>query len=260
MGPIGGHASSRATSDRRRATFLPVTRIIAVANQKGGVAKTTTVHAIASALVERGRSVLTVDLDPQASLTYAMGIEGDDLDTTLHDVMMGRASVDDVLWESHGIDLVPSSIDLAGAEVHLITRTGREYVLDRALRPVEERYDYVITEFYRLKDTGVSLAQRVANARYMLPTADTRLTLITCWPPTNNTHRLVVIAVPHHSATLSILQLIRARNPQAEIIVRSRYERHVPDLMSLGVQVVGDEHQVGLAMADQIRSWLNHLD
>ena len=123
-----------------------MTRIIAVANQKGGVAKTTTVHAIASALVERGRSVLTVDLDPQASLTYAMGIEGDDLDTTLHDVMMGRASVDDVLWESHGIDLVPSSIDLAGAEVHLITRTGREYVLDRALRPVEERYDYVIID------------------------------------------------------------------------------------------------------------------
>ena len=123
-----------------------MTRIIAVANQKGGVAKTTTVHAIASALVERGRSVLTVDLDPQASLTYAMGIEGDDLDTTLHDVMMGRASVDDVLWESHGIDLVPSSIDLAGAEVHLITRTGREYVLDRALRPVVERYDYVIID------------------------------------------------------------------------------------------------------------------
>lgn len=123
-----------------------MTRIIAVANQKGGVAKTTTVHAIASALVERGRSVLTVDLDPQASLTYAMGIEGDDLDTTLHDVMMGRASVDDVLWESHGIDLVPSSIDLAGAEVHLITRTGREYVLDRALRPVSERYDYVMID------------------------------------------------------------------------------------------------------------------
>lgn len=72
--------------------------------------------------------------------------------------------------------------------------------------------------------------------------------------------RLVVIAVPHHSAALSILQLIRARNPNAEIIVRSRYERHVPDLMSLGVQVVGDEHQVGLAMAGQIRNWLDHLN
>jgi chromosome partitioning protein len=123
-----------------------MTRTIAVANQKGGVAKTTTVHAIAAALVERGRSVLVVDLDPQASLTYSMGLVADELDQSLHDVMMGRAGIDDVLWESRGIDLVPSSIDLAGSEVHLITRTGREYVLDRALRAVRERYDYVIID------------------------------------------------------------------------------------------------------------------
>lgn len=139
-------ARRRTTDHGQRTTFLPVTRTIAIANQKGGVAKTTTVHAIAAALVERDRRVLTVDLDPQASLTYAMGIEGDELDTTVHDVMMGRSNVDDVLWESRGIDLVPSSIDLAGAEVHLITRTGREYVLDRALRGVEARYDYIFID------------------------------------------------------------------------------------------------------------------
>jgi chromosome partitioning protein len=123
-----------------------MTRTIAVANQKGGVAKTTTVHAIAAALVERGRSVLAVDLDPQASLTYSMGLVADELERSLHDVMMGRADIDEVLWESRGIDLVPSSIDLAGSEVHLITRTGREYVLDRALRAVRERYDYVLID------------------------------------------------------------------------------------------------------------------
>lgn len=137
---------SRTPDHGLRTTFLTVTRTIAIANQKGGVAKTTTVHAIAAALVERDRRVLTVDLDPQASLSYAMGIEGDELETTIHDVMMGRANVDEVLWESRGIDLVPSSIDLAGAEVHLITRTGREYVLDRALRGVEARYDYVFID------------------------------------------------------------------------------------------------------------------
>jgi sortase A len=71
--------------------------------------------------------------------------------------------------------------------------TGRKIMLYDASG---KEYDYVITDFYRLKDTGVSLQQRIANGRFILPTDDTRLTIITCWPPTNNTHRLVVIAVP----------------------------------------------------------------
>lgn len=123
-----------------------MTRITAVANQKGGVAKTTTVHAVAAGLVERGRSVLTVDMDPQASLSWSMGVEPDELAQSLHDVLMGRAGVDDILYESNGIDLVPSSIDLAGSEVHLHTRTGREYVLKRALLGVADRYDHVIVD------------------------------------------------------------------------------------------------------------------
>lgn len=120
-------------------------RVIAVANQKGGVAKTTTVHALAAALLERDRSVLMVDLDPQASLSYAAGVE-DDPEPSMHDVMMGRAKIADILYESAGIDLAPSSIDLAGAEVHLLTKTGREYVLERALRPVTDRYDFVLID------------------------------------------------------------------------------------------------------------------
>ena len=120
-------------------------RIIAVANQKGGVAKTTTVHALAAGLVERGRSVLAIDLDPQASLSYALGLDGD-AEPSIHDVMMGGAGIDEILYESFGIDLAPSTIDLAGSEVHLLTRTGREFVLQRAMKAVAGRYDYVFID------------------------------------------------------------------------------------------------------------------
>jgi len=120
-------------------------RVIAVANQKGGVAKTTTAHAIAAGLVERGRSVLSIDLDPQASLTFAMGVQQEP-EPSMHDVMMGRTEITEILYESNGIDLAPSSIDLAGSEVHLLTRTGREFVLQRALRNLLDAYDYVMID------------------------------------------------------------------------------------------------------------------
>ncbi|HSJ33522.1 MAG TPA: AAA family ATPase [Acidimicrobiia bacterium] len=121
-------------------------RITAMANQKGGVAKTTSVHALAAGLVEMGRKVLTVDLDPQASLSWSMGVEPDDLDQSMHDVLMGRVQAEEILYESNGIDLLPSCIDLAGSEVHLHTRTGREYVLERSLEPLVERYDHVLLD------------------------------------------------------------------------------------------------------------------
>ncbi len=120
-------------------------RVIAVANQKGGVAKTTTAHALAAGLVERGRTVLSIDLDPQASLTFAMGVE-EEPEPSMHDVMMGRTQISEILYESNGIDLAPSSIDLAGSEVHLLTRTGREFVLQRALKPHLDSYDYVFID------------------------------------------------------------------------------------------------------------------
>jgi chromosome partitioning protein len=121
--------------------------VIAFANQKGGVAKTTTVHTLGDALSEMGRSVLLVDLDPQACLTYASGIESEDLEATLHDVFAGRTPARSILIENEiGPDLLPSSIDLAGAEVHLMTRTGREFVLARALKPLHENYDYVLID------------------------------------------------------------------------------------------------------------------
>lgn len=121
--------------------------IIAFANQKGGVAKTTTVHTLGDAFVEMGNSVLLVDLDPQACLTYAMGIDPDTLDLTLHDVFAGRVKTEEVVIQSdESPTLLPSSIDLAGAEVHLLTKTGREFVLARALKPLVDRYDYLLID------------------------------------------------------------------------------------------------------------------
>jgi len=120
--------------------------VIAVANQKGGVAKTTTVHTLGAALAERHHRVLLVDLDPQACLTYENGINPDDLDATIHDVMLGRVTIEDVIVRANDLDLVPSSIDLAGSEIHLLTKTGREFVLGRALRPVTDGYDYVFID------------------------------------------------------------------------------------------------------------------
>lgn len=120
-------------------------RLIAVANQKGGVAKTTTVHALAAGLVEMGKNVLAIDLDPQASLSFAMGVAGEP-EPSMHDVMMGRAQLPEILYDSNGIDLAPSSIDLAGSEVHLLTRTGREFVLERALRTHTDPYEFVLID------------------------------------------------------------------------------------------------------------------
>jgi len=135
-----------------------MTSVIAVANQKGGVAKTTTVHTIAEALSERGKKVLMIDLDPQACLTYATGSRPDDLDMTIHDVFLGRAKATDVLLERGGPDILPSSIDLAGSEIHLLTKTGREFVLKRALADIKDRYDVVFI------DCGPSLGILTVNA------------------------------------------------------------------------------------------------
>ena len=119
---------------------------VAFANQKGGVAKTTTVHSLAEALVERDHDVLMVDLDPQACLTYAAGVDPETLAASLHDVLLGRTKAADAIVETDSADLLPSSIDVAGAEVHLLTKTGREFVLSRALKPLKSRYDAVLVD------------------------------------------------------------------------------------------------------------------
>ena len=132
--------------------------VIAVANQKGGVAKTTTVHTLAEALLDQGKRVLMIDLDPQACLTYATKSDPDSLELTIHDVFLGRAEPADVLIERDGPDLLPSAIDLAGSEIHLLTKTGREFVLKRALSSIKDDYDVILI------DCGPSLGILTVNA------------------------------------------------------------------------------------------------
>jgi chromosome partitioning protein len=119
---------------------------LAVANQKGGVAKTTTVHSLGAALAERGRRVLLVDLDPQACLTFSAGIDPDGLEVSLYEVLTGKAEVTAALLRADGLDLLPSSIDMAGVEVHLLTRPGREYAVGRAIEPLLPDYEVVLID------------------------------------------------------------------------------------------------------------------
>jgi len=123
---------------------MPVT--FAVANQKGGVAKTTTAHALGAALAERGRRVLLADLDPQGCLTFSLGIDPNDLPKSLHDVFVHRAPATEVLLKVGELHLLPATIDLAGTEVHLLTRAGREYALSRALEPIKADYDVILVD------------------------------------------------------------------------------------------------------------------
>jgi chromosome partitioning protein len=126
-----------------------VTRVLAVANQKGGVAKTTTVASLGAAMVQSGRRVLLVDLDPQGCLTFSLGQDPDKLAVSIHEVLLGEVEPSAALVPtSEGMTLLPANIDLAGAEAMLLMRAGREYALKRALAKVssDEPFDVVIID------------------------------------------------------------------------------------------------------------------
>jgi chromosome partitioning protein len=124
-------------------------RTLAVASQKGGVGKTTTVANLGTALAELGRRVVLVDLDPQACLTFSVGLDPDSLELSVHDVLLGRVGLRTVARQTadgDGPDIVPATIDLAGSEAQLVTRTGREFVLRTALEDLAGAYDTVLLD------------------------------------------------------------------------------------------------------------------
>src|SRR5689334_22941168 len=127
--------------------LMSSSRVIAVANQKGGVAKTTTVASLGTALAELGQRVLLVDLDPQACLTFSLGIDPEDLELSIHHVLTkGLGAAEVILETDDGVDLLPATIELARAD--LLTRTGREHVLKGALDDLAETtsYDWVLLD------------------------------------------------------------------------------------------------------------------
>jgi chromosome partitioning protein len=136
----------------------PVTgKVIAFANQKGGVAKTTSTLNLGVAFAEQGHRVMLVDLDPQGNLTMSQGLNPDEIERSMFDVLVHRVPVEDVI-ERCEVDVAVSSIDLAGAELALSSMIGRERALEKALAPIKERYDFVLI------DTPPSLGLLTINA------------------------------------------------------------------------------------------------
>lgn len=121
-------------------------KTFALANQKGGVAKTTSALSLGAALAEEGFRTLLVDIDPQGSLTFSAGVDPATLEFTIHDVLLGRVPVRKTIIAAQEADLIPSNIELAGAEVFLLTKTGREYELQRALEEIERDYDAILID------------------------------------------------------------------------------------------------------------------
>jgi chromosome partitioning protein len=146
-------------------------QIIALANQKGGVSKTTSAINLGAALAELNRRVLLVDLDPQASLTAALGINPAELPASIHDVLVHKTPLPEIIVTSAGLHVAPATIDLAAAEIHLLNEIGREQVLAEALADVTETFDDILI------DCPPSLGQLTINA---LTAADATLVPIEC--------------------------------------------------------------------------------
>jgi chromosome partitioning protein len=147
--------SVRSSSSDGKSHAQP--NVFALANQKGGVAKTTTTLNLGVALVERGLRVLCVDLDPQGNLTMSQGMNPDAIERSMFDVLVHRLPIEEVI-EPREVDVAVSSIDLAGAELALSSQIGRERALQKAVEPIRDRYDYILI------DTPPSLGLLTINA------------------------------------------------------------------------------------------------
>ena len=131
------------------AVDLPVGRVIAVVNQKGGVGKTTSTINLGAALAAEGAKVLLVDFDPQGALSVGLGLNPNTLDLTVYNLLLDKTvTFDEVVQHCKvdGLDLIPSNIDLAGAEIMLVSEVAREQSLQRALAPARDRYNYVLID------------------------------------------------------------------------------------------------------------------
>ena len=148
-------------------------RIIAVANQKGGVGKTTTSINLAACLADKGKKVLAVDMDPQGNLTSGLGVDKDSVEKSIYELIIGEVDIKEVINKEvlENLDIIPTSIDLSAAEIELIGVDDKEYILRNAIDQVKDQYDFVII------DCPPSLSMLTINA---MTTADSVIVPIQC--------------------------------------------------------------------------------
>lgn len=197
-----------------------VERIIAIANQKGGVGKTTTSINLSACLAELGKKVLAIDMDPQGNMTSGLGIDKNNVEYTIYDLIIGEADVEKVICTEalENLDVLPANVDLSAAEIELIGVDNKEYIIRDEIERVKENYDYIII------DCPPSLSMLTINA---MTTADTVLVPIQC----------EYYALEGLSQLIHTIDLVKERlNPKLEMegVVFTMYDART----NLSLQVV----------------------
>ena len=195
-------------------------RIIAIANQKGGVGKTTTAINLSACLADKGKKVLAVDMDPQGNMTSGLGLDTESIEKTVYDMIIGESDIEEVLQKEamENLDVLPTNIDLSAAEIELIDVENKEFIVRNSIQKIRDNYDFVII------DCPPSLSMLTINA---MTTADSVLVPIQC----------EYYALEGLSQLIHTVELVKDRlNPDLEIegVVFTMYDART----NLSLQVV----------------------